>query len=63
VKILHFSEIGYYFLIFASLYGIVFLQEGIRIIPLISSKQLNQSSLQDSIQVIIIFHYVLIKQV
>ena len=35
-------------LIFIALYGIVFLQEGIRIIPLISSKQLNQSSLQDS---------------
>lgn len=36
-------------LIFIALYGIVFLQEGIRIIPLISSKQLNQSSLQDSV--------------
>ena len=35
-------------LIFLALYGIVFLQEGVRIIPLISSKQLNQSSLQDS---------------
>ena len=43
------SEIGIGILIFASLYGIVFLQEGVRIIPLISSKQLNQSSLQDSI--------------
>lgn len=42
------SEIGIILLIFASLYGIVFLQEGLRIIPLISSKQLNQSSLQDS---------------
>ena len=42
------SEIIIILLIFASLYGIVFLQEGIRIIPLISSKQLNQSSLQDS---------------
>jgi preprotein translocase subunit SecY len=42
------SEIIILLLIFASLYGIVFLQEGIRIIPLISSKQLNQSSLQDS---------------
>jgi len=31
-------------LIFGSLYGIVFLQEGVRIIPLISSKQLNQVS-------------------
>jgi len=35
-------------LIFALLYGIVFLQEGVRIIPLISSKQLNQLSFQDS---------------
>ena len=43
------SEVGIALLIFASLYGIVFLQEGIRIIPLISSKQLNQSSLQDSV--------------
>jgi len=43
------SEIGIILLIFISLYGIVFLQEGVRIIPLISSKQLNQSSLQDSI--------------
>jgi len=43
------SEIGIAVLIFASLYGIVFLQEGVRIIPLISSKQLNQSSLQDSV--------------
>jgi preprotein translocase subunit SecY len=43
------SEIGILLLIFASLYGIVFLQEGVRIIPLISSKQLNQSSLQDSV--------------
>lgn len=42
-----FSEIGIAFLIFASLYGIVFLQEGIRSIPLISSKQLNQFSIQD----------------
>ena len=42
------SGLGISLLIFASLYGIVFLQEGIRIIPLISSKQLNQSSLQDS---------------
>jgi preprotein translocase subunit SecY len=44
-----FSEIGIILLIFCSLYGIVFLQEGIRIIPLISSKQLNQTSLQDSV--------------
>jgi preprotein translocase subunit SecY len=43
-----FSIIGISFLILVSLYGIVFLQEGVRIIPLISSKQLNQSSLQDS---------------
>lgn len=42
------SEIGIILLLFASLYGIVFLQEGIRIIQLISSKQLNQTSLQDS---------------
>nr|YP_010472437.1 SecY-type transporter protein [Pleurosigma intermedium]UVG42048.1 SecY-type transporter protein [Pleurosigma intermedium] len=35
--------------IFGTLYGIIFLQEGVRIIPLISSKQLNQSSLQDSV--------------
>ncbi len=43
------SGIGIILLIFVSLYGIVFLQEGVRIIPLISSKQLNQSSLQDSV--------------
>ena len=43
-----FSGFGVAILIFASLYGIVFLQEGIRIIPLISSKQLNQLSIQDS---------------
>ena len=42
-----FSEISVAILIFASLYGIVFLQEGVRIIPLISSKQLSQSSFQD----------------
>ena len=42
-----FSIIGISLLIFTSLYGIVFLQQGIRKIPLISSKQLNQSSLQD----------------
>jgi preprotein translocase subunit SecY len=35
--------------IFVALYGIIFLQEGIRIVPLISSKQLNQSSFQDSV--------------
>jgi preprotein translocase subunit SecY len=44
-----FSKVGIILLIFGSLYGIVFLQEGVRIIPLISSKQLNQSSLQDSV--------------
>lgn len=44
-----FSKVGILSLIFASLYGIVFLQEGVRIIPLVSSKQLNQSSLQDSV--------------
>ena len=42
-----FSGIGIGLLVFASLYGIVFLQEGIRKVPLISSKQLNQASLQD----------------
>ena len=42
-------KIGIVLLIFASLYGIVFLQEGVRIIPLISSKQLNQVSAQDSL--------------
>jgi preprotein translocase subunit SecY len=36
-------------LIFSSLYGIVFLQQGIRKIPLISSKQLNQLSVQNEI--------------
>jgi preprotein translocase subunit SecY len=44
-----FSGVGIALLVFASLYGIVFLQEGVRIIPLISSKQLTQSSLQDSV--------------
>ena len=41
------SVVGISLLIFTSLYGIVFLQQGIRKIPLISSKQLNQSSPQD----------------
>ena len=41
------SIISINLLIFASLYGIVFLQQGIRKIPLISSKQLNQVSTQD----------------
>jgi preprotein translocase subunit SecY len=36
-------------LVFSSLYGIVFLQKGIRKIPLISSKQLNQLSVQNEI--------------
>jgi preprotein translocase subunit SecY len=39
-----FSTIGIIILLFGSLYGIVFLQEGIRKVPLISSKQLNQSA-------------------
>ena len=38
------SKLGIALLIFGSLYGIIFLQEGLRIIPLISSKQLNQGS-------------------
>ena len=42
-----FSGLGFAFLIFGSLYGIIFLQEGIRSIPLISSKQLNQGSGQE----------------
>ena len=42
-----FSVIVISLLIFSSLYGIVFLQQGIRKIPLISSKQLNQVSVQD----------------
>lgn len=44
-----FSGLCVTLLIFIALYGIIFLQEGVRIIPLISSKQLNQSSLQDSV--------------
>ena len=40
--------IGIGILIFLSLYGIVFLQEGFRMIPLLSSKQLNQASVQYS---------------
>ena len=43
------SILGIGLLIFVSLYGIVFLQEGNRIIPLLSSKQLNQTSTQDSV--------------
>jgi preprotein translocase subunit SecY len=44
-----FSGIALGLLVFTSLYGIVFLQEGIRKVPLISSKQLNQASLQDAV--------------
>nr|WPV76556.1 subunit Y of preprotein-translocase [Naviculales sp.] len=44
-----YSGAAIFLLTFASLYGIVFLQEGFRTIPLVSSKQLNQSSLQDSV--------------
>ena len=40
--------IGIGLLIFLSLYGIVFLQQGFRMIPLLSSKQLNQTSVQYS---------------
>ena len=43
------SMLGIGLLIFISLYGIIFLQQGIRKIPLISSKQLNQSSFQDGV--------------
>jgi preprotein translocase subunit SecY len=43
-----FSRLGIALSIFALLCGIVFLQEGIRVIPLISSKQLNQSSSRNS---------------
>ena len=43
------SGIALGLLVFTSLYGIVFLQEGIRKVPLISSKQLNQASLQDAV--------------
>jgi preprotein translocase subunit SecY len=41
------SKIETILLIFVSLYGIVFLQEGVRNIPLISAKQLNQSKSQN----------------
>jgi len=44
-----FEEIGIILLVSLTLYGIVFLQEGTRVIPLISSKQLNQSFSQDLI--------------
>jgi preprotein translocase subunit SecY len=42
------AGIGISILIFFSLYGIVFLQEGFRIIPLLSAKQLNQTSVQQA---------------
>jgi preprotein translocase subunit SecY len=42
------SKLSIILLIFIALYGIVFLQEGVRVVPLISSKQLNQASVQDS---------------
>ena len=44
------SGVGIGLLVFISLYGIVFLQEGFRKIPLISSKQLNQPSVQTSVE-------------
>lgn len=43
-----YSKILVILLVSASLYGIVFLQEGVRIIPLISSKQLNRQYWRDS---------------
>ena len=43
------SILGITLLILISLYGIVFLQQGIRKIPLISAKQLNQSSLETNV--------------
>lgn len=42
------SVLGVSILLAVSLCGIVFLQEGVRIVPLISSKQLNQAPSQDS---------------
>lgn len=44
-----FSILGIIVLISTSLFGMVFLQQAIRRVPLISSKQLNQTSSQDSI--------------
>ena len=38
------TKLGIILLIIASLYGIIFLQEAVRIVPLISAKQLNQLS-------------------
>ena len=43
------SVLGIVILIGISLYGIVVLQEGVRNVPLLSSKQLNQTSSQDSV--------------
>ena len=45
------SGLGIGILLFVSLYGIVVLQEGVRIVPLLSSKQLNQISSQDSVTI------------
>ena len=42
------SAIGIILLLLISLYGIIFLQEGVRIIPLISSKQLQYSVTSDN---------------
>ena len=44
-----FSLVVVIILIFVSLYGIIFLQKGSRIIPLLSSKELNQISPQGSV--------------
>ena len=44
-----FSITGICLLIFISLYGIILLQQGIKKIPLISSKQLNQARFQNTI--------------
>jgi preprotein translocase subunit SecY len=44
-----FSILGILILLIGSLYGIVFLQEGVRMIPLLSAKQLNQTSPRTSI--------------
>ena len=43
-------DIAISFSIVAALYGIVYLQEGVRVIPLISSKQLNQFSAQEGLR-------------
>lgn len=42
-----FLSIGIIITVFASLYGIIFLNKGLLKIPLISSKQLNQSAIRD----------------